>query len=84
MDQLDAGRSVSGTHLIPDTACHGVGEIIEVFIIHLLGQGDQFFNRLAHGFNFLVGASAAFTINTFIGALTIAWFKFHIILPLRS
>ena len=75
---------MTGSHLVLDAASYRIGEVIEVFIVHFMGQGGQFLYRSAHGFNFLVSAPAAFTIETFFGAFTIAWIEFHIVLPLSQ
>ena len=71
-----------GTQFVFDTAGNGIGEIIKIFVVHLLEKCDQFLYRLTHRVYLLVGAAATITIKTLFGAFTIAWLEFHTVLPL--
>lgn len=71
-----------GAQFVFNTACNGIGEVIEVFVVHLLIQCDQFLNRLTHGFYLLVGATTTITKETLFGAFTVTWLEFHTGIPL--
>jgi hypothetical protein len=71
-----------GTQFVFDTAGNGIGEIIKIFVVHLLEKCDQFLDRLTHRVYLLVAATATITIETLFGAFTVTWFEFHPVLPL--
>lgn len=71
-----------GTQFVLDTAGNGIGEIIQIVVVHLFEQCDQFFDRSTHRVYLLVGAAATITIKTLIGAFTVARLEFHSALPL--
>jgi len=71
------------SHLVFDGAGNSVGKILDVFVIHFLGECDQSRHLLSHFVNFFVGTATTLAVAAFIGALACTGIEFHERCPLE-
>jgi hypothetical protein len=64
---------VSFSHLVLDVAGNSVSKILDIFVVHLLGECGQSRHLLFHCGNFFVATAATLAVAAFIGTFNAGW-----------